>query len=222
MEPLTAANSFSMSDPPDYLRATLLALPDDRRASVERELVRIVGDGALGRLAADVAHDIANPLFGVIGLVDLLLADAEPGSQAEERLLLIRQTGLGLKDSLQDLLGRARAGDEGQPRGDLAEAARTAVRLVRRGRGKDVETSERYPGQPVVVACPAPVLVQAALHLATAARREGRLDLEVGPDGSLRVEPGRLDPVAAIAVERIAADHGGSFSGHTLKLPLVG
>ena len=39
---------------------------------------------ALGDLAADVGHDIANALFGVLGLVELLLEDASPARQDED------------------------------------------------------------------------------------------------------------------------------------------
>ena len=68
-----------MSDTPKYLLPTLLDLPDERRAAVERELTPLARSAAPGELAADIGHDLANPLFAVLGLVDLLLLDAAPG-----------------------------------------------------------------------------------------------------------------------------------------------
>jgi signal transduction histidine kinase len=201
------------------LIATLLSLPDDRRAVVERELTAVARQSVLGDLAADVAHDIANPLFAIIGLVELLLLDAEPGSQAQDRLLLIRQTGLELKDSLGDLVGLTRA--EGPGRADLVDAARHAVRLARRGRGKYVEMVERFPADPVFVACPAPLVVQAALHLLLGARGRDRAEIEVTRDGVLRVAPTEPDELGALAARRIALDYGGSLDGGSLRLPLA-
>ena len=69
---------WRMSDARLTLLSTILSLPDDQRPRVERELVPLARAAALGELAADVAHDVANPLFGVLGLVDLLLEDAAP------------------------------------------------------------------------------------------------------------------------------------------------
>jgi signal transduction histidine kinase len=214
-----------MQHPPNYLQSTLLSLPDDQRAAVERELTGHARDAVLGTLAADVAHDIANPLFAIIGLVELLLTDAAPGSQEEERLLLIRNTGLDLKDSLRDLLDLARAAAEAPTTAgtgtDLVDATQKALRLARRGRGKYVEVLERYPAEPVVVACPAPLVVQAALHLLAAARDGDRIEVEVASDGLLRVTPPAPDGFGTLAAARIAADHGGSLENGSLRLPLV-
>src|ERR1700688_4174701 len=93
-----------MAEPLDILLSTLLSLPDDRRAAVERLLVPLARSAALGELAADVAHDVANPLFGAIGLVDLLLEDAAPASEEAARLQLLQQTTLEMKGTLQVLL----------------------------------------------------------------------------------------------------------------------
>ena len=78
-----------MPDAQWTLLSTILSLPDEQRPAVERELVPLARSAALGELAADVAHDVANPLFGVLGLVDLLLEDATPGTDDEARLRLV-------------------------------------------------------------------------------------------------------------------------------------
>ena len=208
-----------MQGPTDYLAATLLGLPDARRAEVERELTASAREAVVGRLAAAIAHDIANSLFAMIGLADLVLVD--PGSSSDERLRMIRDTGLGLKGGLQDVLDFVRAEPGGEPRADLADATRHAVRLVRHGRGKHVELDERYPDEPVLVACPAPLVVQAALHLLVGAHAAERVEVEVTADGVLRVEPVHLETLDAIAASRIAADHGGTLEDGSLSLPLV-
>jgi signal transduction histidine kinase len=216
-----------MTATPQYLLSTLLSLPAERRAGLERELLPPARSAALGELAADVGHDLANPLFAVLGLVELVLADAEPGSRAEERLRLVRQTALQLKDDLRALLDFARPA-EGHESSRLDEAARAATALVRHGRAKELKVTEIYPAEPVVVRCPAGALAQAALHLVAAARTSagdaGSIEIEVAEDGVLRVGPAAPDGLGVIAAGRIAIDHGGSLAQEgdalTLRLPL--
>ena len=125
-----------MAAAPDLLLATLLSLTDERRATVERELVATARAAALGELAADIGHDLANSLFAVLGLVDLLVEDAVPGSPMEERLELIQQTGLELRAGLGRLLDFARADAAPGERAALDGAARAAVALLRHGEAK--------------------------------------------------------------------------------------
>jgi signal transduction histidine kinase len=201
----------------DSLVSTLLGLPDERRAAVERELTAVARQAALGSLAPDIAHDIANPLFAIIGLVELLLMDTPP--ESADRLRLVRETALELKDILADFSALARA--EGAEQADLVAATAEAVRLAARGRGKYAALAERYPDGPVPVVCPEPLVVQAALHLLLGARGHERVEVEVTTDGVLRVSPTDPDALGALAAARIASDHGGSLAGGTLTLPLV-
>jgi two-component system NtrC family sensor kinase len=169
--------------------------------------VPVARSAALGELAGDIAHDIANSLFGVIGLVDLLLEDAAAGSGEEERLQLVQQTALEMKRTLRLLLGFARA-PGGEPReAALGDAARSAVALVRHGVGKSLEIDERYPEEASVVPCTPSELVQAVLHLLLAARPSGRVELEIRDD-TLRVSPVPAESLHAAIAARIATDRG--------------
>src|SRR3954468_14882804 len=171
-----------MTAPPKYLLSTLLLdLPDEQRAALERELVPLARSGAVGELAADIGHDLANPLFAVLGLVELMLLDAPPGSRAQERLRLLEQAGLELKNDLQTLLHYVRPA-EGHESAALDAAARTATALVRHGYGKELRAVETYPAEQVFVQCPVGELVQAALHLLAAARTSA------GDDGAVEVD----------------------------------
>src|SRR3954471_24811434 len=108
----------------DALLSTIRSLSDDARVEAERDLVPLAREAALGRLAADVAHDVANPLFGVLGLVDLLLEDAAPGSEDEARLRLLHQATGEMKRTLQSLLDFARSTPGEPTSGDLVAATR--------------------------------------------------------------------------------------------------
>jgi two-component system, NtrC family, sensor histidine kinase HydH len=217
-----------MSETPQYPPPTLSALPDDERAALERELVPFARSAALGELAADIGHDMANPLFAVIGLVDLVLLELPPGSSAGERLGLVRETALQLKQSLRTMLDYVRP-PEADKTAALDDAARVATALVRHGRAKELQVAATYPAEPVVVRCPSGALAQAALHLVAAARAivgdAGSIDVEVTVDGALRIRPAAAGGLGVVAAGRIAADHGGSLDqdgdGLVLRLPLA-
>jgi len=215
-----------MPGPPEYLLSTLL-LTDEQRAGLERELVPLARSAALGALAADIAHDLANPLFAVLGHVDLLLLDAEPGSPEAERLQIVKQTALELKDGLRALLDYARA-PEGGESALLDDAARAAAALVRHGYAKELQVDATYPPGPVVVRCPPAEVAQAALQLVAAAREaagdRGSIEIAVTADGVLTVRPAAAGGLGVVTAARIATDHGGSLAQHgdalVLRLPL--
>lgn len=206
-----------MAAAPHYLASALLPLSPNDRERIERALVETARAAALGDLAADIGHDLANPLFAVMGLVDLLLMDAEPGTPAAEHLELVRRTSLELRDDLRLLLDFARPPD-GAPPAELDRAARLAVKLVCHGRGKELQVSARYPELPVIVGCSPGTAAQAALHLVAAARAHagdnGQIALDVtsdGASGTLRVSPVTAGGIGLVAAGRIALDHGGSL-----------
>jgi signal transduction histidine kinase len=54
--------------------------------------------------AARVAHELNNPLFAIMGVVELLLREAEPGTQTYARLKLIERTSIEMRDRIRSLL----------------------------------------------------------------------------------------------------------------------
>jgi signal transduction histidine kinase len=198
-------------------------LPDDRRATVERELVELTRLAALGELAGDIGHDIANSLFGVSGLVEILLEDAIPGSEEESRLQLLHKTMLSMKATLREMLEVARPPSTETAHADLSDAARAAVALIRHGHGGSLPIEESYPHERVVVSCPPASAVQALLHLLLAARGGERIVVEVLP-GLVRVSPVPESSLDALVAERIAVDHGGTpeRDGASLSLRWTG
>lgn len=208
-----------MAEPLDILLSTLLSLPDDRRAAVERLLVPLARAAALGELAADVAHDVANPLFGAIGLVDLLLEDAAPASEEAARLQLLQQTTLEMKGTLQVLLDFTRLAGESAGQASLADAVRSALQLLRHGTGRELEVEECYPPEPVIVPCPPGALVQAVLQLLLPVRGARGLVVDVsGP--TLRISPAPPESVGTLVAERIVTDHGGRLDRDTSSITL--
>ena len=79
---------------------------------LDQQLIQSGKLAAIGELAAGVAHEINNPLFAILGLTEFLLKEAEDGSRARQRLELIQQTGLEIKEIVRALLDFARENAE--------------------------------------------------------------------------------------------------------------
>jgi hypothetical protein len=171
----------------------------------------------VGALAADVVHDAANALFGLVGLLGLL----EPGEPlGADRLELLRRSAGDLDTAFRPLLRFARADGEGRA-GDLAGAVREALLLFRHGERKHVVVEAAVAPGDLAVACEAALLTQAVVHGLLAADPEGLVEVEAGR-GHLRVAPVRTASVHTVAAGRIAARAGGSLelAGGSLRLAL--
>ena len=123
------------------------ALPLPEPSTSEREALLEAGRlTGLGELVRGFAHEVNNPLFGMLGLVELLLREIEPGTKAHERLSLVQQSGLEIKRITHSLLGFTQ-GDSGEIEVvSLQDVAAKAVELVRcTSAGKSVELRENYP-----------------------------------------------------------------------------
>jgi two-component system, NtrC family, sensor kinase len=126
----------------------------DRQASPgaadERALLASGKLAALGELAGDIAHEINNPLFGILGLVDLLLKDAEPGTKTHGRLELVRETGLELKEVVRQVVQFAREPFDERRLVSLHDVVAQALELVRHtSAAKGVEILEEFEEGPI-------------------------------------------------------------------------
>ena len=197
------------------LLSTVQSLPDDERAAAERALVPLARDAAIGALTVDIAHDAANALFGLTGLLGLL----ESGEELEaERIELLQQAAGGLDGILRPLLELARATRDDRRTADLVSATRAAVALYCHGERPGVAT--HYPEGPVRVACPPALTMQAAIHLLLAARSDRELAVAVR-EGTLEVGPAGDESLDELIAGRIAADHGGSVQRSTTSFRLL-
>jgi signal transduction histidine kinase len=197
---------------------------------------------AVGEMAGEVAHELNNPLFAILGLVELMLKSAEPGSKLEHRLALVQQTGIEMKQIVRGLADFAR--DDSQEiavvrLGDIVDRAIVLTRLL--SAAKDVEFVIRPAIEDLYVECGAVQLVSVVFDLITKARRAlaagGTVEIAVADDdGSAsvhiaalggRIEPVSLDSTVGLAVDlAVIQTYGGTLthgpgSEFLVRLPLA-
>lgn len=149
----------------------------------------------LGRLTRGALHEIANPLLALVGSAEFALADAPSGTKLHSRLELVQRTGEEIAEIVRALQGFARQQSVPPVRLALADAAESAVALVRRVSAvRDVELTVRRESEPEVVAPPGAVasaLVDLLLDGLAGAERGDTVELVVSRSGA--------EAVAAVA-----------------------
>jgi PAS domain S-box-containing protein len=188
-----------------------LAFVTDRseRRQLEQQLLESGKLAAIGQLAAGVAHEINNPLFAILGLVEFLLKEAVPGTKSHERLVLVQQTGLEIKEIVRALLDFAREPADVTTTVSVREVAAQTVDLVRRTiAAKDIEIDERYGEEPTVVSGSPNQLKQIFLNLLTNAQQA------MADGGTVTVSVERRGNLVCATV----ADTGPGIPAETLAL----
>ncbi|GMU10281.1 sensor histidine kinase [Corallococcus caeni] len=149
------ASTFNrMGEELEASRARLMSWNDDLRVRVEEatadlraaqlQLVEAQKLAAVGQLGAGVAHEINNPLAGILGNVQLLLLDRAADDMDFETLRKIEQSAKRCKDITQNLLRFSQQRERPDLRPvDLNAVVRDALSLTEnqtRGEGIDLVT----------------------------------------------------------------------------------
>jgi two-component system NtrC family sensor kinase len=186
----------------------------DREASIEAARL-----ASLGALVRGLAHEINNPLFGMLGLVELLQNEIEPGTKQHDRLALIQQSGLEIKRITHALQAFARLEAHADEVVPLQEVAAQAVELVTcASAGGGLEIGERYPVEPLLVQGSRARLAQVFLSLLVNASGVVDIRLERDDDWAVASITGRGTPLGLDAATEIVHMHGGAL----VSLPTVG
>ena len=95
------------------------------------QLTRSERLAAVGRLAAGVAHEINNPLTGVLAFSHMLLKEAPPNSRQKEDIETIIAATTRCRDIIRALLNFSRQNEPQRRWADLNGALREALNLTR-------------------------------------------------------------------------------------------
>lgn len=88
----------------------------NQQRQLEKQLVQSAKLAAVGELAANVAHEINNPLTGVLGHASLILQNMPPDDPLAKSLAIIERETLRARDIVRNLLDFARQEDVARKR----------------------------------------------------------------------------------------------------------
>ncbi len=132
---------------------------------VQQQLVQASKMGAVGELAAIVAHEVNNPLTGILGFAELLLGELAQDDPRREEAEVIRAEAVRARTIVKALLEFARPRPQQRIPTDLNDLARTTVDLQRsRAERAGVRVVEEYGELPLLDA-DADALKQVILNL---------------------------------------------------------
>src|SRR5437879_1530310 len=124
----------------------------DELKRTQAQLVQSTKLAAIGELAANIAHEINNPLTTVLGFASFLAERIAPTDPMREELGLIQEEASRARDIVRDLLQFSRQRDFSPESADVNTVLEQVIAMVRRQGALNVITvDERYePDLPAV------------------------------------------------------------------------
>jgi two-component system, NtrC family, sensor histidine kinase HydH len=122
-----------------------------RSQQQQQEILRAEQLAAVGQLAANVAHEVRNPLTGIKLLVGAALRANPPRPLSTEDLNVIHDEVNRLERTVQTLLDFTRPSESVRVKSDLREGVRRSIELVKpRLRQIAVRAEVELPDEPVI------------------------------------------------------------------------
>jgi len=97
---------------------------------LQRELLESEKHAAVGKLAAGVAHELNNPLTGILTFAEELLEDLPETEEAHDDLQVIMREALRCRQIVRDLLDFSRQGKTNRKITPIQSVVRRAIKLV--------------------------------------------------------------------------------------------
>jgi two-component system NtrC family sensor kinase len=134
--------------------------------STQRQLLHSTRLAAIGELAANLAHEINNPLTSVLGYTSHLLKTLDLPDEDREKLRLVERETLRVRRIIRNLLDFSRQRPSWMRPGDLLQPLRETVALVQGvAERASVRIIEDYPPAPVMVSMDHNELKQVFLNI---------------------------------------------------------
>jgi signal transduction histidine kinase len=163
----------------------------DRRARNERKMIAASRLAAVGELAAGVAHEVNNPLTGVLGYAEILLLELEPGDPARPDVEVIRDEALRARSIVRALRDFANPNAPALAPTDMAELVHQTIDLVRYStERRGVTIHEELESLPAAL-IDRNAIQQAILNVITNAGQavdaDGRIDVTLRAEGDQQI-----------------------------------
>jgi two-component system NtrC family sensor kinase len=143
----------------------------DRMEELKRtqaQLIQSARLAAIGELAAGVAHEINNPLTGIMGFTRLLLQEVDDDAPIKEDLQIIDREAARTKDIVRGLLDFASQRETRLEPADVNEIVRSTVTLIRhQAKGARVTIKESYDENLPLISLDAEQIKQVFLNIVT-------------------------------------------------------
>jgi signal transduction histidine kinase len=186
------------------LRATFHAMLKELKdkEALERQMIASDRLAAIGRLTAGIAHEINNPLGGMLNAVNTYKRHGHPDELATRTMSLLERGLVQVKDTVQALLVEARLESHALTADDI-EDVRTLITPEVEKKSARLEwvhnLSEPVPLPSTQVR---QILINLLLNAADAVKERGRVECRIANDGAM-LRVGVKNDGAHIAPERI-------------------
>jgi PAS domain S-box-containing protein len=194
----------SVSDERGLARGTLIVNTDiTEKKRLEAELQRAAQLSLIGELAANLAHEIKNPLTGIQGTVDILIRRHEGAHPERIALEAVRREVERIDGTVRALLERARPRAHHPTLTSLTEIVRRTVQLARdqatsaAARGNRVSVELEIESDPLMISIDEAQIEDAVLNLVLNATEaidgEGRVTVRVSRQSSATSANGKSE-----------------------------
>lgn len=134
----------------------------------QAQLVQSAKLAAIGELAANVAHEINNPMTSILGYATLMLDEGVDATTVTEYLKTIQSEALRIRETVRALLDFSRQRDFTMERVDVAQTVKDTLALVRRHAAlSNIAIEEKYDPELPPVEVDVPQCKQVFLNLIT-------------------------------------------------------
>jgi PAS domain S-box-containing protein len=166
----------------------LLAVDIEERNQLRKNLIQSQKMNFIGELVSGLAHQLNNPLVGVVNIADVLLQMIDKDDEKYPHVKMIRDAGESCKEVISRLLRFSRRQEDASPRMDMdmRQVLDAGIEmLVKHPKFKGIKVERNYRDTPIIRGDP--VLLQQAfmnmlLNSAQASSGSGVIKVGCGPD----------------------------------------